>query len=111
MEPAPGGILPRHWRTVAVAAAGPIATLGTPSGHGESEDPPIDSKDGRKIKDRRLHIVNEFERALFALGQSVDMLAAFRLTIEDDQAPIGAVGLGNLRYCLSRLARHWGMFR
>jgi hypothetical protein len=72
-----------------------------------AEDPPITTKEGRRLREKRERAVAEYDQATAALGNGVDVLAAFRLTMEHEQAPIGAVGLSNLAWCLDRLARHW----
>jgi hypothetical protein len=89
---------------------GPIATLGEAHGRGDREDPPIDSKAGRRLKEHRDRIVDEMDRALLVLGPA-DIAAAFRLTVERDQHPVGTIGLANLRHALTRLAAHWKVSR
>lgn len=71
------------------------------------EDPPVDTKEGQRLLEKRHRAMDQYDDAVAALGTGVDLLAAFRLTMEHEQAPIGAVGLSNLAWCLDRLARHW----
>lgn len=86
--------------------AGMVAVLAGPPGTA-GEDPPIGTKEGRRLREKRERAIAEYVGAVAALGHGVDMLAAFRLTMEHERAPIGAVGLSNLGWCLERLARHW----
>ena len=76
-------------------------------GSAAGDDPPITTREGRRLKEKRERAIAEYDRATAAIGTGVDMLAAFRLTMEHEQAPIGAVGLSNLAWCLERLAQHW----
>ena len=88
---------------------GSLGSIGRVNGSGLGDDPPIDTPEGRRIRERRMRTITEMEAALTALGGSGDVLQAVQHTVEQDMAPVGVAGLGDLRQGLDRLGRPWGL--
>ena len=85
--------------------------MGTVNGRGDGDDPPVDSREGRALRERRMRIIGEMEAALAALGAAGALLQALRHTVEQDKAPVGVAGLESLRAGLDRLGRLWGLVK
>lgn len=90
---------------------GPVAFMGTIRG-GVSDDPPADSEEGKLLRRKRLAMASDMQQA-HAVLIGAGMLAerAVRATCEENEVPIGALGLMNLQEGLSWLAKHWGIER
>ena len=90
---------------------GTLGSIGQVNGDGLGDDPAVDSKEGRALRERRLRFIGEMEAALAALGAAGAVLQALRHTVEQDKAPVGVAGLEALRAGLDRLGRLWGLSR
>jgi hypothetical protein len=76
------------------------------------DDPPVDTRAGRVLRDARLAVIAEMTAAANALGEAgSDAARAVRACCEANEVHVGHVGLINLRAGLDRLARHWRLSR
>jgi len=89
---------------------GPVAFLGTTRGKDGSEDPAIDTAEGKKLRRTRYDAIDDMQQAhAVLLGAGMLAESAVRGTCEANEAPIGSLGMENLQRGLSWLARHWGL--
>jgi hypothetical protein len=110
----------RHWNNLLVdwyhaigapfpyEAPGPIAALGTGRGASVSEDPPVDSKAGRRMLEARRRIMDRMLQAEAVLDQGGPFVKlVVRSVCERDATLAGHDELLQLRDGLTRLVRHW----
>ena len=65
---------------------GTLGSLGQGNGRSDGDDPPVDSREGRALRERRMRIIGEMEAVLAALGSAGDLVEALRHTVEFDES-------------------------
>jgi hypothetical protein len=76
------------------------------------DDPPVDTKAGKALREARLSVIANMTAASRALDETgPDAARAVRACCEANEVAVGHVGLLNLRAGLDRLARHWRLSR
>lgn len=109
------GSLVRSWHRAIGApkpypGEGPIAFMGTVRAANVDDDPSLDTEEGKLLRRKRLALGSDMQQA-HAVLIGAGMLAerAVRATCEDNEVPVGALGMMNLQCGLSWLSRHWGI--
>ncbi len=89
---------------------GPIAFLGTVRALDDGEDPPVDSKEGKRILADRRKVIRRMQEAHAVLvGAGMLAEAAVRGVCEANECSSAIYGLDNLVRGLDWLAKHWGL--
>lgn len=109
------GKLVAQWRKAIGAPSpypgeGPVAFLGTVRSRSDGDDPPVDTPEGKRIRGDRMRVIQDMQQAHAVLvGAGLVAEAAVRGTCEENEIPIGTLGLENLQNGLSWLARFWDL--
>lgn len=109
------GKLVAQWRRAVGApppypGEGPVAFLGTVRSRADGDDPSVDTSEGKRLRAARMRVIQDMQHAHAALiGAGMLAERAVRGICEENEMPIGALGLENLQNGLSWLARFWDL--
>ncbi|WP_143062067.1 hypothetical protein [Faunimonas pinastri] len=92
----------------ALAAPKPVAKAASLFGGGSIREPDPDSDEGLELAKSERKILADMDAAKAALGEGAPA-AAVRACCEENEVPVGSLGIHNLLAGLDALAEHWGL--